>query len=270
MKQPQHPREQGFTLLEVLIALGIVAVISLLSWRGLDEVLRMSTRLQSVDEDLQVLAATFNQLEKDLRSVELGSPRPSGRLDEASLGPEGLSLLGTVRQGSDTSYNLQVFWTWQNGQLKRATQLLAEGAPRLESESIRVPALAIRLWTEGLGWGPAQQYGDVKGEFLNPPVLAGRPNPLTATQTQKPPGTDGQGEAGGGAKAQASPDTASAGTSSGSGDTRGEGEKAGTGGGGSTAASDSGSAQLVRLVQVLVVLPNGQAVNRVFELGGVY
>lgn len=42
--------QRGFTLLEVLIALGIVAVISILSWQGLEEVLRSANRVTQVDE----------------------------------------------------------------------------------------------------------------------------------------------------------------------------------------------------------------------------
>ena len=48
---------KGFTLLEVLIALGIVSVISILSWQGLQEVLRSANRVTEVDEQIQTVAA---------------------------------------------------------------------------------------------------------------------------------------------------------------------------------------------------------------------
>ena len=47
----------GFTLLEVLIALGIVSVISILSWQGLQEVLRSANRVTEVDEQIQTVSA---------------------------------------------------------------------------------------------------------------------------------------------------------------------------------------------------------------------
>lgn len=59
-------KQRGFTLLEVLIALGIVAVISILSWQGLEEVLRSANRVTQVDEQIQTVSAVFSQLEKTL------------------------------------------------------------------------------------------------------------------------------------------------------------------------------------------------------------
>lgn len=59
-------KAQGFTLLEVLIALGIVSVISILSWQGLQEVLRSAGRVTAVDEQVQTVTAVFSQLEKTL------------------------------------------------------------------------------------------------------------------------------------------------------------------------------------------------------------
>jgi len=57
---------KGFTLLEVLIALGIVSVISILSWQGLQEVLRSANRVTEVDEQIQTVAAVFHSSKKTL------------------------------------------------------------------------------------------------------------------------------------------------------------------------------------------------------------
>jgi len=57
---------KGFTLLEVLIALGIVSVISILSWQGLQEVLRSANRVTEVDEQIQTVAAVFHSSKKIL------------------------------------------------------------------------------------------------------------------------------------------------------------------------------------------------------------
>ena len=37
---------KGFTLIEVLVAIGVMAVLALLSWRGIDAMLRTQTHLQ--------------------------------------------------------------------------------------------------------------------------------------------------------------------------------------------------------------------------------
>lgn len=303
--QMRTKAKQGFTLLEVLIALGIVAVISLLSWRGLEEVLRMSSRLQGVDEQLQNTIAMFNQLEKDLQTVELGANDPQKPKDEIQLTEEGLFLLGTQRSAnavsstqSDMSRQQRLFWTWKGGQLQRSSQSVTTGeeAPIVASEPLAVPGLAFRLWIEGTGWTQAQQKGTLRGGFPNPPILAGRPNPLNPALAAKAAG------AGGGSTGSASTGTstgAAAGTSAGASGsastgasssaasgTAGDGSAgsssgdtiAGTGGtqtgGGATGAGTTGTEDgpvgQIRMLQVLVTLPNGQTVNRIFEVGGLY
>ena len=153
MKAQRYARKpQGFTLLEVLIALGIVAVISLLSWRGLEEVLRMSSRLQGVDEQLQTTIAVFNQLEKDLQTVELGANDPQKPKDEIRLTDEGLFLLGTLRSSGavtgsqgDMGQQQRLFWTWKAGQLQRSSQLVAvdQEVPVISSEPLPMAGLAL-------------------------------------------------------------------------------------------------------------------------------
>lgn len=289
----------GFTLLEVLIALGIVAVISLLSWRGLEEVLRMSGRLQGVDEQLQNTIAMFNQLEKDLQSVELGANDPQKPKDNIQLTEDGLFLLGTQRSAnalsttqSDMSRQQRLFWTWRGGQLQRSSQWVstAEEAPIVTSEPLAVPGLAFRLWIEGTGWTQAQQMGALRGGFPNPPVLAGRPNPLNPALAAKAAGAGAGGGSTGGASTGASTGSSTgsstgAPTSTFSGST-GDGSAGGstsetvvgtggtqTGGAGSgsgtTTTEDSPVGQ-IRMLQVLVTLSNGQTVNRIFEVGGLY
>ena len=72
---------QGFTLLEVLIALGIVSVISILSWQGLQEVLRSANRVTEVDEQIQTVSAVLSQFEKDLGALELTLEAPTPESD---------------------------------------------------------------------------------------------------------------------------------------------------------------------------------------------
>lgn len=269
---------QGFTLLEVLIALGIVAVISLLSWRGLEEVLRMSNRLQGVDEQLQNTIAMFNQLEKDLQTVELGANDPQKPKDEIRLTEEGLFLLGTQRSSGavtggqgDMGQQQRLFWTWKAGLLQRSSQLVAiEGeVPVISSEPLPLPGLALRLWIEGVGWTQAQQQGELRSGFPTPPILAGRPNPLNPALVPKPPGSGtgtgatGTGTTSTGAVGDGSAGGGSADSVAGTGGTE-------TGAGGGTTGSEDAPAGQIRMLQVLATLPNGQTVNRIFEVGGLY
>ena len=60
-------RARGFTLLEVLIAMALMAVLAVLTWRGLDAVLDTRERLTGASDDLASLSVTFTQIEEDLR-----------------------------------------------------------------------------------------------------------------------------------------------------------------------------------------------------------
>ena len=42
--------QQGFTLIEVMVAILLMAVVSLIAWRGLDSVTRADSHLQASSE----------------------------------------------------------------------------------------------------------------------------------------------------------------------------------------------------------------------------
>lgn len=78
MSTPRAHR-QGFTLIEVLLALAIVAVIALLGYRALSALSESETRLTAEAARWQTLDFFFARLESDLRQA---MPRPA-RLGEA-------------------------------------------------------------------------------------------------------------------------------------------------------------------------------------------
>lgn len=67
---PRHhaPRlhSQGFTLIELLVALGIMALMTTLSWRGLDAMSRTQTHIQQRGDALLTLQAGLTQWTTDL------------------------------------------------------------------------------------------------------------------------------------------------------------------------------------------------------------
>ncbi|EFV87063.1 hypothetical protein HMPREF0005_05833 [Achromobacter xylosoxidans C54] len=78
-------RQAGFTLIEVVIAIMIMAVISLISWRAIDSVALTSRRLDQHTEEALALQRAFDQFERDIgaRSPDLAEaaarPRPRRR-----------------------------------------------------------------------------------------------------------------------------------------------------------------------------------------------
>lgn len=73
MNRSQH----GFTLIEVMVAIMLMAVVSLIAWRGLDSVTRADQHLQASTEQTEVLLRALNQMQRDISlraSVELTAP----------------------------------------------------------------------------------------------------------------------------------------------------------------------------------------------------
>lgn len=76
---PRPVHRRGFTLIEVLLALAIVAVIALLGYRALSALSESETRLTAEAARWRTLDLFFARLESDLRQA---MPRPA-RLGEA-------------------------------------------------------------------------------------------------------------------------------------------------------------------------------------------
>lgn len=71
-------RARGFTLIELMIAIAILAVVAVLAWRGLDQIMRGRDKAASAMEDERVFAQMFDQMRIDARLAatddEAGQP----------------------------------------------------------------------------------------------------------------------------------------------------------------------------------------------------
>ncbi|AFM59206.1 general secretion pathway protein J [Enterobacter cloacae subsp. dissolvens SDM] len=68
-------RQQGFTLLEIMIALTIFAVISTLAWQILDGAMRTSNATDVAAKQLNQLQRAYNLLERDFFQLQARAPR---------------------------------------------------------------------------------------------------------------------------------------------------------------------------------------------------
>lgn len=73
MKRAAEPRTaaraRGFTLIEMLVAIALLAVIALLSWRGLDATIRGRDDIASNLAQTRLLGRYFSQLQFDLTNL---------------------------------------------------------------------------------------------------------------------------------------------------------------------------------------------------------
>jgi general secretion pathway protein J len=163
-------RQEGFTLIEVMVAIMLMAIVSLIAWRGLDSVTRADTHLQASTEHTEALLRTLHQLERDIAlraSIELREPLLNDNDDERSEQPAAIS----VRSADDRSFRLDVIRsaaTSHNGLqrvrwwLKDQTLYRAAATPR---DRYPLPApkqavavldsisdLQVRVWEPEIGW----------------------------------------------------------------------------------------------------------------------
>jgi general secretion pathway protein J len=163
-------RQEGFTLIEVMVAILLMAIVSLIAWRGLDSVTRADTHLQASTEHTEALLRTLHQLERDIAlraSIELREPLLNDNDDERSGQPAAIS----VRSADDQSFRLDVIRSAaasQNGLqrvrwwLKDQTLYRAAATPRdrypLPAPKQAVPVLdsisdlQVRVWEPEIGW----------------------------------------------------------------------------------------------------------------------
>jgi general secretion pathway protein J len=227
---------KGFTLLEVLIALGIVSVISILSWQGLQEVLRSTSRVTAVDEQLQTVSAVFSQFEKDLGALELtlNSPNPEGDLIEIT--GTGLLIQFTQRNTSEPAYRERVEWVLDGAGLLRIARRQANPELPSISDPIATRGMQVRLLREPGGWSSPVVFGNHTVQERTDLELKGPTLQLNNDiPGQRPP----QGAEGGTTGAPEPP-------------------------------AEQTVTSLVRAVEISLTQPNNQAVTRVFLTGGVY
>jgi general secretion pathway protein J len=138
----------GFTLVELLVALMVMALLSLMSWRGLDAMGRAQSQLQQRGDDLQTLQSGLAQWTIDLDAMvtELGSPPPATSAQAGPLDWNGLVLRITRSSGSAADPGLRVVaWTVGDDQGRKSWL-------RWQSPLLRTRAELQTAWLQAAAW----------------------------------------------------------------------------------------------------------------------
>ena len=184
----------GFTLVEVLVALFVMSLLAVLSWQGVDAMVRTRDASQRRLEATLRLGTVLSQWQQDLASLQETAAVPALRCDGASLQltrrtPDGMQLVvWSLRSGRwlrwaappvATRRELQEHWL-------RSQQLLGN-----EPSQLRLLD-GVESWQlyffQGNAWSNCQSTGNfsaaVPAALPVPPPAA--PPPTTAPGTPPP------------------------------------------------------------------------------------
>jgi len=131
---------KGFTLIEVLVASAILALMALISWRGIDGMFKTQMALQSRSDATQTLQVGLAQWRTDLDNMVVLQGTPA-------LDWDGRVLRITRQHSQDPQAGVQVVaWTLGNGQWTRW-----QSEPLTQSEAWTQAWTQAQIWAESAG-----------------------------------------------------------------------------------------------------------------------
>ncbi len=171
----------GFTLVELLVAITIMAVVAVLGWRGLDSIVRARVSLNRDLEQSRGLQLAFSQMQSDCAHIAT-SANIGGHTPILAIG-ERLLLVRTVTLENQPSQIQVIAYQIRDGVLQRiaspvtrdlvaldaywnkfAQEGLQEQAVALQSE---VASMRLRIWLVGaanwIGTAPGEASGMLQG-----------------------------------------------------------------------------------------------------------
>ncbi|KAE9646614.1 prepilin-type N-terminal cleavage/methylation domain-containing protein [Pseudomonas sp. PB106] len=162
--------QHGFTLIEVMVAILLMAVVSLIAWRGLDSVTRADGHLQASGEQSDSLLRALNQLQRDVEmraGIELTEPKKVGVDDEPVTAPPAVTVrssdskgfrLDVIRTAADQPGALQRVRWWVKGDTLYRAVAEARSRYPLPAPTAGVAVLdgvsdvQVRVWEVDKGW----------------------------------------------------------------------------------------------------------------------
>lgn len=159
--------DQGFTLVEVLVALVVMSILAGLAWQAVDAMVRSRAAVDEQSQRLQVMGTALAQWEQDLQGLLTDGPIPAVHFDGARLRltrrvPQGVQLVvWSLRQG---------VWQRWAGPTTNQESVLAQAWAQVPQMQGREPghltlAEGVTGWQvyffRGNAWANAQSTGDL-------------------------------------------------------------------------------------------------------------
>jgi general secretion pathway protein J len=163
-------RSKGFTLVEVLVALVVMATMAVMAWRGIDAIMRSRDISQASLDRSNRLQTVLAQWEQDLRSIQ-----DSGSVTALSFDGGSLRLTRKAPLGMQViawSVNNGHLYRWESPQVQTVAALqenYQRSQQSLTQESSQLTALdGVISWQmyfyRGNGWSNAASADDVTTE----------------------------------------------------------------------------------------------------------
>jgi general secretion pathway protein J len=183
---------RGFTLLELLVAITVLSVVSVIAWRGLDTLVMTRDRLEPEVDETRALLVAFGQIERDLAQVVnpafLGltsSPLNVRPADGAMM----IELARVAVPVPDRATEVQtVYYRVVDNTLVRQATAALPYFQRTNTEQFEnarlldhIQSMDVRLWQPGVGWTPPGDRADAQAAPGTPPG---------ALRNQPPPGLE--------------------------------------------------------------------------------
>ncbi|AXF77716.1 type II secretion system minor pseudopilin GspJ [Erwinia tracheiphila] len=154
-------RQRGFTLLEMLLGMTLIAIVSLSAWYLLAGMSRSQQMMLSKGGKLKAINRVFNILSDDFSHAVMRTRAKAGATD-LQLQTGDVSLVRLLRkEPRSAGVQLeQVEWYLQNNTLYRRSWLLAPGVQVINQRQLAgVSVFHLRFYQQGL-WQPQLLSGD--------------------------------------------------------------------------------------------------------------
>lgn len=191
-------KTRGFTLLELLVAISVLSVVSVIAWRGLDSLVATRERLEPEVDETRAMLVAFGQMERDLSQVV--NPDFLGLASSPlNVRPAGGAMMIEVARVApavpDHATEVQaVYYRVVDGTLVRQAApplpyFQSSNSEAIESARLmgNVRSMDVRVWRTGVGWvQPGENTEGSAAPGVPAPTRRNQPSPgieVTLTRT---------------------------------------------------------------------------------------